>query len=159
MAALAYIGMGSNVGDRARTLMTAAKMLSELPGVEVRKLSAMIETDPVGGPEDQPKYLNAALEISTDLSPHDLLAALNVIEDALGRDRSTEKRWGPRTCDLDILLMEGVVMSEPDLTIPHPRMHERVFVLRPLASIAADAIHPTLKQGIADLLIEAEVSR
>jgi len=151
--------MGSNVGDRAATLLAAAKMISQHDKITVRRFSKMLETLPVGGPEDQGRYLNAAMEIQTTLSPLELLEALQDIEAVLGRDRSKEVRWGPRTCDLDILLMEGVVIESERLTIPHPRMHERLFVLRPLAEIAPNAIHPTLKEGIVDLLTDLEVSQ
>ena len=155
---IAHIAMGSNVGDRAATLLEAVKILAGVDGIQVRKLSEMIETHPAGGPADQPAYLNAAVEIETTLAPLRLLAALQEIEGALGRDRQTEQRWGPRTCDLDILLMGQVVMEVQDLTIPHPRMHERLFVLRPLASIAPDAVHPGLGLTVAEMLADAEVA-
>ena len=98
------------------------------------------------------------VEIETTLEPLELLHALQGIETVLGRDRTRETRWGPRTCDLDILLMADIVMETEELTLPHPRMHERVFVLRPLASLAPQAVHPKFDSTIIQLLAEAEVA-
>ena len=156
---VAYVGLGSNVGERAATLIRAARMLDEVPGVEVRRLSRLIETAPVGGPEDQPAYLNGAVAVETTLGPHELLGVLQQIEQALGRERSREERWGPRTCDLDLLLMGETAVDEDGLTIPHPRMHERLFVLRPLCQIAPDAMHATLGRTVRELLSAAEAGR
>ena len=154
METTAYIALGGNVGQRVRTLLRAAEMLDEVDGVRVRRISRFRETDPVGGPPDQPKYVNAAAELQTSLTPEELLAALHEIENALGRNRNAEQRCGPRTCDLDLLLMGELVADSEDLTVPHPRMHERRFVLQPLSDLAPDAIHPTLHKTVAQLLAE-----
>jgi len=157
---LAHIGMGSNIGDRGDTLMRAVKMLSEVDGVVVRRLSQFVRTEPLGGPADQPAYFNAAAEVAVELSPRELLAALQDIERQLGRDRAREQRWGPRTCDLDILLMgETVAREEPDLVIPHPRMHERAFVLEPLSTIAPSAVHPVLGKTVSEMLDDVRSGR
>ena len=153
---IAHIGLGSNVGDRAATLMSAVKLLDEQDGIVVRRISQFIRSEPVGGPADQGEYLNAAAELETTLSPHELLAALQAVERRLGRQREGEQRWGPRTCDLDILLMGDVVLETEELTIPHPRMHERDFVLRPLAAIAPEAAHPARGKTVAELLAALE---
>ena len=151
---IAYIALGSNLGDRAESLQAAVAMLDDRPGVSVLEVSELIQTAPVGGPEIQGDYLNGAAKIETSLSPAELLATLQDIERQLGRDRSVEQRWGSRTCDLDILLIGDVIMDTPELTIPHPRMCERKFVLEPLNQIAPETVHPTRKETISSLLAE-----
>ncbi len=156
---IAHIALGSNLGDRGETLLNAARLLDVTDGIRVLKISQFITTEPVGGPDDQEKYLNGAATVETDLSPRELLSTLATIEHACGRRRKTEPRWGPRTCDLDILLIGDTVIQTEELTIPHPRMHQRLFVLRPLASIAPDAVHPVLGKTVVDMLIDAEVGK
>ncbi|HEX2032423.1 MAG TPA: 2-amino-4-hydroxy-6-hydroxymethyldihydropteridine diphosphokinase [Actinomycetota bacterium] len=130
----AYLGLGSNLGDRLANLQRAVDLLGER-GVRVLRSSRVYETDPVGGP-DQPDYLNAVVEAETDLEPRPLLEACLAVEDALGRVRG--ERWGPRVIDVDVLTYDDRAVREPDLEIPHPRMHERGFVLVPLLELDAD---------------------
>jgi len=120
-----------------------------VPGLEVRRVSSYYPTAPVGGPP-QDEFLNAVAEVRTTLAPYELLHALHRIEDELGRTR--EVRWGPRTIDLDIILLGGTVMDEPRLIIPHPLMHQREFVLRPLCELAPDVLNPLLQRTAAELL-------
>ncbi|WP_342527513.1 2-amino-4-hydroxy-6-hydroxymethyldihydropteridine diphosphokinase [Chryseomicrobium sp. FSL W7-1435] len=132
----AYLSIGSNIGDRYQYLQEAVRSLSAVPSITVIKLSKVYETDPVGY-TDQAAFLNIAVELGTSLSPHDLLAVCQNIEQELGRKRII--RWGPRTVDLDILLYNDENIESDDLVIPHPRMEERAFVVIPLASISSDA--------------------
>jgi 2-amino-4-hydroxy-6-hydroxymethyldihydropteridine diphosphokinase len=131
----AYLGLGSNLGDRLANLQHSLELLAAQPGITVLRCSRVYETDPVGGPP-QPDFLNAVLEIETSLSPSSLLAACHEAEDRLARVR--EERWGPRTIDIDILSIDDEIIDEPDLTVPHPRMHERGFVLAPLLELDPD---------------------
>lgn len=133
----AYIAVGSNLGPRHATIHAGLRDLARVPGVRVVRVSALIQTDPVGPPNQGP-YLNGAAELSTDLPPTDLLHAMLAVERLHGRDRSAGERWGARTLDLDLLWYQGVTLDEPGLTLPHPRLHERPFVLIPLAQIAPD---------------------
>jgi len=130
----AYIGLGSNLGDRLENLIRAVRLLEER-GVAVRRSSRVYETEPVGGPQ-QPDYLNAVVEVDAQGSARDLLAACLGIEDDMGRVRG--ERWGPRVIDLDLLTFGDEEIDEPDLQVPHPRMHERGFVLIPLLELDAD---------------------
>jgi len=150
----AYIALGSNQGDRRDYLDRAIQSLQEHPRIDVTQVSSYHETIPVGGPPGQSNFLNAAAELKTDLSARDLLNALLDVERALGRVR--RERHGPRTIDLDLLLYENEVLQEPGLTVPHPAMHEREFVLKPLADIAPRAIHPLLDATVQDLLESLE---
>jgi len=129
----AFLGLGSNLGDRRSYLRGAVESL----GNEVVAVSSLFETEPVGGP-DQGAFLNLVVELETDRSPHELLAECRRLEEAAERVRI--ERWGPRTLDVDVLLIEGVTVDEPDLQVPHPRMHERRFVLAPLAQLAPDLV-------------------
>jgi 2-amino-4-hydroxy-6-hydroxymethyldihydropteridine diphosphokinase len=130
----AYLGLGSNLGDRLENLLRAIRLLEER-GVPVRRSSRVYETDPVGGPE-QPAYLNAVIEVDAPGTARDLLKACLRIEDEMGRVR--EELWGPRIVDLDVLTFGDEEIEEPDLQVPHPRMHERGFVLIPLLELDAD---------------------
>ncbi len=130
----AYIGLGSNLGEREATLREALTRLGGLDGVAVLAVSTFRETDPVGN-VDQPRFVNAAAELETSLPPRKLLDRLLEVERSLGRDRSREERWGPRTVDLDLLLYGGETVAEPGLDVPHPRLAERTFVLEPLLEL------------------------
>jgi len=129
----AYIGLGSNLGDRRAQLDEALRRLDADPAVAVVAVSSFRDTDPVGV-VDQPRFLNAAAALDTSLPPRELLDRLLAVERALGRDRSGE-RWGPRTVDLDLLLYGDLALDEPGLTVPHPRLDERRFVLEPLVEL------------------------
>lgn len=146
---IAFIALGSNLGDRAAHLRDAAIAMDALPGASVVAQSQVYETAPMGPPGQGP-YLNAAVQLETSLEPDDLLVALRQIEQQHGRQR--REKWGPRTLDLDILLYDDRVIDTPGLTIPHPHMHERWFVLQPLCEVAADVVHPQLNQTMRDLL-------
>lgn len=145
-----FIGVGSNEGDRLARISTAVQELDRTPGVRLVQVAPLLETEPVGGPP-QGSYLNTVLELDTRLTPHELLAALQGIERRLGRTPSTV-RWAPRPIDLDLLLYDDLVLEEPGLRVPHPRMHERRFVLQPLCQLAPDLVHPVLRQPVAALL-------
>ncbi len=145
---IAHLSLGSNLGDRAGTLRLAVEALQR-DGLRIVRRSSLYETAPVGGPQGQGPYLNAALEVETDRDPETLLALLLAIEAELGRERTVHH--GPRTLDLDLLLMGDRVHASPTLTLPHPRLHERLFVLEPLAEIAPGARHPVLGKTIAAL--------
>jgi 2-amino-4-hydroxy-6-hydroxymethyldihydropteridine diphosphokinase len=148
----AAVALGANLGDRAATLESAVGDVGALVGVEVLACSDWYETPPVGGPDGQPPYLNGVLLLQTQRSPRDLLAALQAIEAAHGRVRA--ERWGPRTLDLDLLAYDALVSADPELTLPHPRAHERAFVLAPWAQVDPDFVLPgsPLPRTVADLL-------
>jgi 2-amino-4-hydroxy-6-hydroxymethyldihydropteridine diphosphokinase len=129
----AFVGLGSNLGDRERTLRLALALLDEHPGIRVRRVSSFRETAPVGH-LDQPDFVNAAAEIETSLGARELLEELLGVERSLGRVRAGP-RFGPRTIDLDLLLYGDAVVNEPGLRVPHPRLHERRFALEPLAEL------------------------
>jgi 2-amino-4-hydroxy-6-hydroxymethyldihydropteridine diphosphokinase len=133
----AYLGLGSNLGDRLGHLQRAVDALEATAGVTVVAVSSVYETAPVGGPE-QDDFLNAVVAVDTDRSPSDLLTVAMEVEQLEARVRTV--RWGPRTLDVDILLYGDERVSTPDLEIPHPRMHERAFVLAPLHDVAPDRV-------------------
>jgi 2-amino-4-hydroxy-6-hydroxymethyldihydropteridine diphosphokinase len=130
----AWVGLGSNQGDPVRQLAAALEELNDLPGCRVLRHSRIYRTPPWGPVTGQPDYANAVAELDTGLLPHELLMALQALENDHGRVR--DERWGPRTLDLDLLLYDDLTMTTDDLTLPHPRLHERAFVLVPLAELA-----------------------
>jgi len=146
----AYLGLGSNLGDRRRNLEAALEALRAHPQIAVSAVSSFLETEPVGGPPGQGKFLNAAAKIETDLSPAALLEGLKRIERAIGR--TPGPRWGPREIDLDILLYGEEILETGTLVIPHPRLRERRFVLAPLAEIAPEARDPVTGLSVRALL-------
>jgi 2-amino-4-hydroxy-6-hydroxymethyldihydropteridine diphosphokinase len=136
----AYVGLGANLGDREGTIGRALDLLEEQAGIQVVRVSTLRQTEPVGY-LDQPRFVNAAAELETSLSPRALLDALLAVERELGRTREGP-RFGPRTIDLDLLVYGDRVVDEPGLEIPHPRMHERRFALEPLAELAPALVVP-----------------
>ena len=147
---LAAIAVGSNVGDRVVHIARAWSALSRIERVNSLRASSIIETPP-WGPVPQGPYLNAACLVETTLSPRELLPAMHAIERANGRDRVSVARFGPRTLDLDLILFGDAILSDEQLTLPHPRMHERLFVLDPLAEIAPSMIHPVTRKTVSKL--------
>jgi 2-amino-4-hydroxy-6-hydroxymethyldihydropteridine diphosphokinase len=139
MSVVAFLGLGSNLGDRLANLQAAVDAMRTEPGLRVGASSRVWETTPVGGPP-QPDYLNAVIRVETDLSARDLLDVARRVEARLGRVR--KERWGARTLDVDILLFDGEQIDEPDLVVPHPRMAERAFVLLPLLELEPDPVLP-----------------
>jgi len=146
----AYIAIGSNQGDRELYLLRAVAEVGKIPDTRVVGLSPFYETTPVGM-TDQPNFYNAVLRLSTRLSPHDLLKALQNIEDNVFKRKRTVK-WGPRSMDLDILLYGNQIVNSPELVVPHPQMSNRRFVLQPLSDIAPDLILPETGLSIKQLL-------
>ncbi|MBD0349247.1 MAG: 2-amino-4-hydroxy-6-hydroxymethyldihydropteridine diphosphokinase [Thermoleophilia bacterium] len=149
VAATAYIGLGANLGDREAALRSALDALAETPGIAVEAVSRMRETEPLGF-ADQPRFLNAAARLVTELPPRALLERLLAVERQLGRTRGG-LRWGPRTIDIDLLLYDDAVVQERGLSVPHPRLAERRFVLQPLAELDPGLIVPG-RGAVADLL-------
>lgn len=153
--ATAFIAFGSNLGGRLEHLREGRKELEARAGV-VSGESRIFETEPVGGPDHQGAYLNAVVRLETGLPAHDLLRVLLEIEKLRGRER--QERWGPRTLDLDLLLYSLEIIIEPELTVPHPRLHERAFVLEPLCDLAPNLEIPGVGRTVNDLLSRLDSS-
>lgn len=136
-----YLGVGTNLGDRSAHIRRGLDSLRTIEGLVIRRYSSVYETQACGGPEDQGDYYNLVLEIECGLSARELLACLKIIEKEMGRDLSV-LRWSARPIDFDILMCDNMVFCEGDLIIPHPLMHERFFVLKPLCDLKPGLIHP-----------------
>ena len=145
----AFIGVGSNIGEKIENCIKAISFLNRIEGCSVIKRSSFYKTEPIGY-KDQDWFVNCAVMIETELSPYELLKKLKEIELLMGREKGI--KWGPRIIDLDILMYEDIVIDEDELTIPHPLMHKRRFVLVPMNEIAPDIEHPVLKKSIKELL-------
>jgi 2-amino-4-hydroxy-6-hydroxymethyldihydropteridine diphosphokinase len=146
-----YIGLGSNMDDRARNIRTAIEHMRNSKGLKVLRVSSFYRTEPMGY-EDQDWFLNAAAEVQTSLLPLQVLDLLQSIEQKM--ERSTPVKWGPRNIDLDILFFGDKIVEEPDLTIPHPLVEQRRFVLEPLVELAPNGVHPIHKKTFQELLDE-----
>ncbi len=149
----AYLGLGTNLGDRWANLRDALRLLAAGPGLRLARCSQVYETEPWGVTE-QPRFLNCVAEVESSLEPEPLLARCKEVEETLGRVPGP--RWGPRLIDVDILLYGAQVVELPELEIPHPRLHLRAFALAPLAELAPSAVHPMLGRGIGELARASE---
>ncbi len=147
----AYLALGSNIEPRREHLAAAVEALRATPGIDELRLSPIIETDAVG-PGVQGRYLNAAAEVRTTMSARAMLERCFKIEKQRGRDRTKELRWGPRTLDLDLLMYGDAVIAEAGLTVPHPRMHERRFVLEPLSHLVPQVVIPGVGKTVRECL-------
>ncbi|MBI4430243.1 MAG: 2-amino-4-hydroxy-6-hydroxymethyldihydropteridine diphosphokinase [Candidatus Omnitrophica bacterium] len=159
-AHLVYCGAGSNLGDRGSYLRSGAEALAAHPAINFLRKSGVYETEPQygravkisGGSRTQAYFLNTVWEFETFLSPHELLDLFLRVERNFGRNREDEQRWGPRTLDLDVLFYDDWVLEDERLVIPHPRLHERRFVLEPLSELAPNLLHPVLGSSVWTLL-------
>lgn len=156
MSVAAYIAFGSNLGDRRATLVAARSLLLADSAIRLTASSPLYETDPVGGPPGQPPFFNAVVELHVNLPARTLLQRCHQVEAELGRERLVA--WGPRTIDLDLLFYGDEVCAGPDLTLPHPRLHLRPFVLAPLCDIAPGLIHPVMQVSVGEMLAALDVS-
>ncbi|MDF1809887.1 MAG: 2-amino-4-hydroxy-6-hydroxymethyldihydropteridine diphosphokinase [Phycisphaerales bacterium] len=152
----AYIAFGSNLGDRLGNIQGGLAALNDSPSIVLVSVSTIIETLPIG-PGSQSNYLNGVAKIKTELNPNELLELALQVESKFGRDRAKEERWGARTLDLDIIVFGEEIIEQPGLSIPHPRVHERSFVLIPLAEIAPDLKLPGHKKTPQELLEALEM--
>lgn len=149
--ATAYIGLGSNIGDRVGYIQQAHKLLSDAEGITIHDCSCLYETEPFGF-KDQPWFVNAVIKIETSLEAHYLLYECQRIEKVLGRVRHPEApQWGPRTVDLDILFFDNQIIATDNLQVPHPRLHQRAYALVPLLELAPDFIHPVIGKTIMEI--------
>ena len=148
------LALGSNLGDREATLSAALAAIDAVEGVRLLRASRWHRSEPVGGPPGQGEYLNGAAIVETSLAPQELLNEMQAVEQQFGRERTVH--WGPRTLDVDLLLLEDQIIDTPELTIPHPRMAGRRFVLEPAIEIAADWVHPGLARTLAALRAELD---
>jgi 2-amino-4-hydroxy-6-hydroxymethyldihydropteridine diphosphokinase len=146
----AYIGIGSNLGDRKANTAEAVDRVAKLPATRVVRASSLYESEPLG--DAKTWFVNSVIELETEFPPEELLKRLKAIEKAMGRKRVTGKRWGSRVIDLDILLCDQEVVDKRTLKIPHPEMHKRRFVLLPLAELAPHVVHPQLGQSVSAML-------
>ncbi|MCF7958448.1 MAG: 2-amino-4-hydroxy-6-hydroxymethyldihydropteridine diphosphokinase [Phycisphaerae bacterium] len=146
-----YIGLGSNLGNRGAYINKALVLLGESPGVKITAVSSIMETQPMGGPENQADYFNGVVEITCSLSAINLLFLLQSIENRL--DRVRHEHWGARTIDLDLLLFGAEILkiNDPNLVVPHPLMHKRLFTMVPMVEIAPKVIHPELNQTMTEI--------
>jgi 2-amino-4-hydroxy-6-hydroxymethyldihydropteridine diphosphokinase len=151
----AYVGLGSNLGERETLIRLAIEGLARLPETRLAQVSSLYDTEPVGE-LDQPNFLNAVAQLETDLTARQLLWNLLLVERRLGRVRTGNARYGPRTIDLDLLLVDNLVLDEPNLVLPHPELHRRAFVLVPLCEIEPALVHPILGETMKELLAKVE---
>lgn len=156
-AVTAFVALGANLGDRRASLESSLDLLRQTPCIAVVRVSTFLKNPAVGMADDTPDFLNGVVQLETTLAAHPLLKRLHEIEQELGRTRI--EKWTSRKIDLDLILYGNKVLSSDTLVVPHPLMHERRFVLEPLAEIAPDAVHPTLQMTVSGLLEELNSNR